>query len=208
MKLIKIFALWPFLLAPLSQAVSQVKTPVFPIYTIVPDMRPLIGKSLLDTAVKINNERPFILETLNPQGATFFLGGKKAPGEVADALRHRTTLSVVFTTCSGSQGLEGKISAISVWERIDEDGDGDVRMKNVATGMQQMLEIVNTPPTVVTPSTLRSPKASQLQGLVYEYTRGDTTETVSLTDELGSTGALDPQLRVSWSITNTSICPK
>ena len=91
-----------------------------------------------------------------------------------------------------------------MWETLDgkdDDSSGLAPAAQSGLGLEQLLSLMNTPPRVVTPSTLRVPRVKMLHGPVFEYVRGDTTETLSLVNE-GKT------LRINWTSMNTSTCPK
>jgi hypothetical protein len=162
----------------------------------VPRLRAMIGRPLLDESIAFNNATGFVLEELLPEGSRFFLGGNgKRPGENADDMRQNHGFIVLITPCSGSHDLNAKISTVAIWENLDSKEASDT-----GVGLEQLLALMNTPPGVVTPSTLRVPKVKNLHGPVFEYVRGDTTETLSLVNE----GAA---LRLSWTSTNTGVCP-
>lgn len=169
---------------------------LFYIGQIMPTFRAMIGKSMLDQSIAFNNSTSFVLEELVPEGARFFFGGSsKKPGENADDMRQSHDLIVLITPCTGIHDLTAKVSAVAVWERLDGK---DALASGV--GLEQMLSLMNTPPGVVTPSTLRVPRIKTLHGPVFEYVRGDTTETLSLVNEGNA-------LRINWTSTNTAVCP-
>jgi hypothetical protein len=170
---------------------------VFTTAHFIEAMRDMIGKPMLDVTIDYNNKSRFILEALTPEGARFFYGGNnKDPGESADNMRQNHKFIIILTPCVGTHELSGKISSAVLWETLDSDEKSDSGL-----GLEQLLAMMNTPAGVVTPSTLRVPKAKGLRGPVFEYVRGDTTEILSFVNE-GST------LRVNWSTTNLAICPR
>lgn len=153
--------------------------------SIIPELRSQVGKSLLDVVVPFNNERNLILERLTPQGASFFAGDNKAVGESFDQLRKRSYFALSITTCSGSKSLDAKISSIIAWELVaDSGGSGMNDRAYIALHLQHLLELMNSPASISTPSSMRSPRAAPLRGLVFEYVKGDTTETLSVLDDM------------------------
>jgi len=167
---------------------------------VVPLLRAMIGKPLLDQAMSFNNSTGFILEELAPEGARFFVGGNsKKAGENADDMRQSHGMIVLITPCPGVHDLTAKISSVSVWETIidPETARGGVAQadRGDRSGAEDVLTSMNTPPGVVTPSTLR-----KNHGPVFEYVRGDTIEILSFVNE-------GLPLRVNWTSVNTSVCP-
>ena len=119
---------------------------------IIPDLRPMIGKPLLEQALAYNNTKGFVLEEITPEGARFFWGGNgKKPGESADDMRQAHYLVVLLTPCPDIHDMTSKISSISVWEEFAPDKlmdrDEQVRqLKQTGLGLEQLLSIMNTPP--------------------------------------------------------------
>lgn len=163
---------------------------------LIPDMRAMIGKPLLDQAIDFNNKWPFVLESLTPEGSRFFFGGStKVLGETADDMRQKHGLVVLVTPCPGAHDYTAKVASVALWETLSSD-----ETTQLGLGMEQLLAMMNTPSGVVTPSLLRIPRFKNLHGPVFEYVRGDTTETLSMLNE-GS------PLRLNWTVSNTGICP-
>jgi hypothetical protein len=159
--------------------------------------RGMLGKPLLDSVVTLNNEQPIILETISTLGASFFYNpNKKVMNETFDALRQRTQLAITITTCSGSKDWTAKISSVAVWETLDADSRA-----HAGTAVQRIIEEMGPGNVVSTPSNLRAPRVASLNGVVFEYVKGDTTESLSFLTEGG-------ELRLNWSAANTSFCPK
>jgi hypothetical protein len=196
------FAMIPILMMPCVAASAEPDKSVWALTNVIGNMRDLIGKSLLDVTVDLNNNSKFVLESITPEGTRFFWGGSsKEPGENADSLRQSKAFSILITPCSGVHDLRAKVSSVAMWQTLDDRNMQINVQPTIGLGLQQLLEVMNAPTTgVVTPSAMRSPRTNDLKGLVFEYVRGDTTETVSLVNE-GS------PLRISWSITNTAVCP-
>ena len=48
----------------------------------IPIFRNFIGRPLLEAVIGLNNGQNLVLETLAPQGATFFWAGNKIPGRL------------------------------------------------------------------------------------------------------------------------------
>ena len=167
------------------------------------ELREYLGKPLLDTVIDVNNKGILGLHTLSAQGSTFAYNAGRTPNESFDSLRQRSHFAVSFTTCPGSKEISSKISSIIAWERLETN---TLQTSYVAVYLQKILESINLPPSITNPSTIRAPRIGKLTGLVFEYVKGDTTENVSLIDELDL-----PQsnaLRFSWQATNMSYCPK
>jgi len=174
----------------------------------IPIFRNFIGRPLLEAVIGLNNGQNLVLETLTPQGATFFWTGDKIPGETFDSLKARTLLSVSITTCNGAKDLEATISGVSIWQALIERGDGGINQQAyVATHLQRLLELMNSPPSITTPNALRPPRAASVKGIVFEYVKGDTTEQLSL---LNDPGEKIPEftLRANWQIVSSAHCPK
>ena len=172
-------------------------------------LREQLGKPLLDTVVSYTNEKPWILGSFTAQGASFALTTSKIVGENFNALRQRSVFAVSFTTCSGSKSLEGKITSVIAWQALlpSDKADGSMNFQGqTASYVQSLLELMNSPRAITNPSTVRAPRDPKLKGVVFEYVKGDTTETFSLLDdtELNPAAAL----RLSWQAVNTSFCPK
>ena len=189
---------------------SAGEVPTILLEEAIPELRSQIGKPLIDTVVQLNNDKEWVLEKVTPQGAFFFHGAdSKSPAENFDTLRRRSQFAVSFTTCTGSKSLDSKIANIIAWqvvsdaETISHTNDRAL----IAAHLQRLLESVNAPAVVVTPSTMRAPKADQLRGVVFEFVKGDTTENVSVLDDI-SERSLRSMLRFSWQIVNNSYCPK
>ena len=174
----------------------------------MPIFRNLVGRPLLGAVMGLNNGQNLVLETLTPQGATFFWGGNKMPGESFDSLKTRTLLSVSITTCSGAKDLEAIISGVSIWQALIERGDGGINQQAyVATHLQRLLELMSSPPSITTPNALRPPRAASVKGIVFEYVKGDTMEQLSLLNDPGEK-ILEFTLRANWQIVSTEHCPK
>ncbi len=184
-------------------------TPSTIIQFYIPTLRDMLGKSLIDTAVTFSNERPIVLEKIVPQGATFYLSarGGKVTNENFDQLRGRSVFAVSLVTCNGAKSLDAKISNVIAWEIVQSETNSSylgTYANTVAISLERLLGMMNSSASVTTPSTMRSPRGGQLHGLVFEYVKGDTTETISLLNE----GEASSTLKVSWSATNTAYCPK
>jgi hypothetical protein len=203
----------------MSASLSYANEPV-PLYieNNIATFRSMLGKPLLDAVNQFNNEQRLILEKLAPQGASFFLfPNEKVPGEPFDSLRQRTYLSLAMTTCAGSKDLDAKISSVSVWEGLYDDpvskdtgDDGSDKREDrlyIAFHLQRLLELMNPSSVISTPSSLRAPRVSQLKGIVFEYVRGDLTETLSLVNDL-SEASMKFSPRFNWQTSNSSFCPK
>jgi hypothetical protein len=179
---------------------------VFLTARIIPELRPMIGKPLLEQTIAFSNSKGVVLEAITPEGARFFWGGNgKQPGESADDMRKSHYLVVLLNPCPDAHDMTSKISSISVWEEAAPDKlldrDEQVRqLKQTGLGLEQLLSIMNTPSAVVTPSTLRTPRVKSLHGPVFEYVRGDTTETLGFLNE-------GEALRINWTSSNTGVCP-
>ena len=176
------------------------ETTEFDIGQLIPDLRAMIGKPLLDQTIQFSNERNLTLTALTPEGSRFYLGGTgKMAGESVDEMRQRHPYVVALTPCPGTHDLAAKISSVAIWRTLNGAGQGE--SPQVALGLEQLLAMMNTPAGVVTPSTLRVPRVRSLHGPVFEYVRGDITETLSFVNE----GA---PLRLNWTSSNTGICPR
>lgn len=168
---------------------------------MIPRLREMIGKPLLAQAIEFNNTSPMVLEALTPDGARFFYGGNsKTPGQTADDLRLNKAFSLAMTPCQGAHDLGAKIASAIIWQTLGENQNSN-NSAHIALGLEQLLALMNNPPGVVTPSTLRAPRAITLRGPVFEYVRGDTTEVLTFVNE-------GVALRISWSISNSAVCPR
>jgi hypothetical protein len=190
------------LIIAIQSPYASAQSPQIAISGWIAPMREMIGKPMLDQVIDFNNKSSFILEALTPDGARFFIGGSsKTAGATADNLRQEKIFSILITPCPGAHDLGAKIASIAMWQTIvDESAKVDESSK-IGLGMEQLLAMMNTPPGVVTPSTLRVPRTKDLRGPVFEYVRGDTTEALGLVNE----GAA---LRINWSTTNMAVCPR
>jgi hypothetical protein len=184
-------------------AIARAEDSVFAIGRLVTEMREMIGKPLLDKTIEFNNKSPFVLESLAPEGSRFFFGGSsKQPGESADDMRQKHGFIIIMTPCPGAHDFSAKVASVAAWETISGGESMEENVQQMGLGIEQLLAMMNSPPgVVVTPSTLRVPRVKNLRGPVFEYVRGDTTETLSFLNE-GS------PLRITWTITNTGICPR
>ena len=167
---------------------------------ILTQMRDDIGKPLLETSLNIINNGTLVVEKINPQGASFFAGGLKTALQSVDELRTAHPFIIAMTTCPNASSLEARIETISVWEDIGDDSERGA----IASAMQQMLEAMNNPPAVQTPSVMRAPQTKGLRGVIFEYNRGDTKEQFSLLNE--SSAPAGRGLKLQWSINNEAVC--
>ena len=191
------FVAWVVLCSP---TLARGETMEFDIGQLITGLRAMVGKPLLDQTIQFSNEQNFTLTALTPEGSRFYLGGTgKMPGETVDEMRQRHAYVVALTPCPGTHDLTAKISSVAIWQTLS--GAGQVSGSQIALGLEQLLAMMNTPAGVVTPSTLRVPRVRSLHGPVFEYVRGDITETLSFVNE----GA---PLRLNWTSSNTGICPR
>ncbi len=167
---------------------------------ILTQMRDDIGKSLLEVSLKIINNGTLVVEKISPQGASFFAGGSKAAMQSVDELRAAHPFIIAMTTCPNASSLEAKIETIAVWEDIGDDGERGA----IASAMQQMLEAMNNPPAVQTPSVMRAPQTKGFRGVIFEYNKGDTKEQFSFLNE--SVTPASRGLKLQWSINNEAVC--
>ena len=156
-----------------------------------------LGKPLLSTAIDISNENRIVLQSLTAQSAIFLFGSKE-PGEIIEALRKRAALSVILSTCSGNKDLEAPIASVSVWEELDER-----ERRQTGKILKEVLELINDPLAISTPTTLRAPRIPNLVGPVFEYVRGDRTTVVGLLHDTGN-----DRLMLNWAISDASVCRK
>jgi hypothetical protein len=183
-------------------AAVRAEDTVFATGRLMTEMRAMVGKPMLDQTIDFSNRSPFVLESLAPEGSRFFFGGNsKQPGESADDMRQRHGFIVVMTPCPGTRDLAAKVSTVATWETVSLGEPSKDSVQQMGLGIEQLLAMMNSPPGVVTPSTLRVPRVKNMHGPVFEYVRGDTTETLSLLNE-------GTPLRINWTISNTGICPR
>lgn len=154
-----------------------------------------LGKPLLPTALDISNRNRIVLQSLTPESATFLFGSKE-PGESIESLRKRASLSIILATCSGNTALDGPIASVSVWEQLD-----DRESKLSARILEEVLELVNDPPAIATPTQLRAPRLPNLNGPVFEYVRGTQTIVVGLLNDTGN-----DRLTLNWAVSDASVC--
>ena len=174
---------------------------------VMTQMRAMIGKPLQDQSINFSNTSPFVLGTLGPEGARFFYGGSgKVPGETADLMRQMHRFVVLLTPCRSD--LSAKVESVTLWATISSSAsatDSNNRipevLQNFGLSMEQLLSMMNSPPAVGTPGTLRASQAKNLRGPVFVYNQGDITQTISFLNE-------GPALRVNWKMENTAICPR
>lgn len=193
-----------------ATAVQAADPPTLALANSMSRLRDTLGKPLLETVVSLNNTTALVLENLTPQGASFTTSGRKTPGESFDILRKRSYFAISFSTCSGAASLDAKISSVIAWQLVspkDPDSRESVNYQGyTAAYLQQLLQLLNTPPAISNPSTLRAPRTNSLGGVVFEFVKGDTTETLSLIDDVDVSP--DNALHFSWQAVNTSFCPK
>jgi len=154
-----------------------------------------LGQPLLPTALDLSNRNRIVLQSLTAESATFLFGSKE-PGESIESLRKRASLSVILTTCSGNVALDGPIAGVSVWEQLNER-----ESKIAGKVLKEVLEQVNDPPAIATPTTLRAPRLANLSGPVFEYVRGTQTIVVGLLND-----SSNDQLMLNWATTDPSVC--
>lgn len=154
-----------------------------------------LGQPLLPTALELSNRNRIVLQSLTAESATFLFGSKE-PGESIESLRKRASLSVILTTCSGNVALDGPIAGVSVWEQLNER-----ESKIAGKVLKEVLEQVNDPPAIATPTVLRGPRLANLSGPVFEYVRGTQTTVVGLLND-----SSNDQLMLNWATTDPSVC--
>jgi hypothetical protein len=154
-----------------------------------------LGQPLLPTALEVSNLNRIVLQSLTPESATFLFGSKE-PGESLESLRKRASLSVILATCSGNTALDGPIASVSVWEQLDER-----ESKMSARILREVLELVNDPPSISTPTQVRAPRLPNLTGPVFEYVRGTQTIVVGLLNDTGN-----DRLMINWAASDSSVC--
>lgn len=173
---------------------------VFEAPQVIPSLRADIGKPLLDVSLGLINQTQFNPEKITPQGASFFFStNAKEVGQNVDELRGSHYFVIAMTTCPNATSLDAKIDGITIWEDVRTENERQL----IAVGVQQMLELMNDPPAVQTPSVMRAPQPTGLHGVVFSYTKGDTREQFSLLNE---DNASQP-LKIQWSVSNNAICP-
>jgi hypothetical protein len=181
-----------WLSAPLPVAAQS---PVVPSISWIKSLGKSLGQPLLPTAIDLSNRNRIVLQSLTPEAATFLFGSKE-PGEAIESLRKRASLSVILSTCSGNTALEGPIAAVSVWEQLD-----DRESKAAGKVLKEVLELVNDPPGIATPSNLRAPRLPNLVGPVFEYVRGTQTTVVGLLNDTSN-----DRLMLNWAASDASVC--
>lgn len=183
--------------------------PYLPLTAEVGGLRELLGKPLIDTIVDLTNTKRWVLERATPQGASFALTSTKNVGETFDQLRKRSYFAVSLSTCPGAKGLDAKISSVIAWQSLrpaDLQQSTPNFQSYTAAYLESLLGAVNSPPSVSNASTMRAPRGGNLRGIVFEFVKGDTTENVSLLDDMDTPS--DGDLRLSWQAVNSSFCPK
>jgi hypothetical protein len=183
------------LLAPQVRAQSS----VVPSISWIKSLSRELGQPLLSTAIDLSNRNRIVLQSLTPESATFLFGSKE-PGESFESLRKRASLSIVLSACSGNTSLDGPIASVAVWEQLDER-----ESKLSGKVLKEVLELVNDPPGISTPSNLRAPRLPGLVGPVFEYARGTQIIVVGLLNE---TSASNDRLMLNWAASDPSVCRK
>jgi hypothetical protein len=87
---------------------------------------------------------------------------------------------------------------VSVWEELDER-----ERRQTGRILKEVLELINDPLAISTPTTLRAPRIPNLVGPVFEYVRGDRTTVVGLLNDTGN-----DRLMLNWAISDASVCRK
>ena len=154
-----------------------------------------LGQPLLPAALELSNRNRIVLQSLTAESATFLFGSKE-PGESIESLRKRASLSVILSSCSGNTSLDGPIAAVSVWEQLS-----DKESKSAGEILAEVLELVNEPEAISTPTTLRASRLPNLSGPVFEYVRGTKTMVVGLLND-----AVNGNLMLNWAASDRSVC--